>query len=144
MLKDKISKETILLDFDVKDKLDLFTKISKIAKDLGIVNDAEKLVEDFYEKEQTTETYLGTSCAIPHARSKRVLKNAVFFIRTNKAVNWSDDSAKYIFAILAKEEDVDTHIDMLMSISKKILVNKTIEVLTNAVNEEEILEVLTK
>lgn len=142
MLKDKLMKETIFLDLDVKDKLDLFTKIAEKAKELGIITDIQKIIEDFYEKEQTTETYLGTSCAIPHARSERVNKNVVFFIRANKAVKWGDDNAKYIFAILAKKEDVDIHIDMLMSISKKILENKTIEVLTNASKEEEILNIL--
>lgn len=142
MLKDKLTKETIFLDLDVKDKLDLFTKIAEKAKELEIVTDVQKIIEDFYEKEQTTETYLGTSCAIPHARSERVNKNAIFFVRTTKAVKWGEDSAKYIFAILAKNTDVDVHIDMLMSISKKILENKTIEVLTNALTKEEILEIL--
>lgn len=142
MLKDKISLETIYLDYDVKDKLDLFTKISKEAMKLGIVSDVERTVEDFYEKDQTTETYLGTNCAIPHARSKRVLKNTVFFIRTEKMLNWSEDKAKYIFAILAKEEDADTHIEMLMSISKVVLNKEIMKVLETAKTKEEILKVL--
>ena len=145
MVKDVLLKETVLLNADIKDKIDLFGKITKLAKELDIISDEQGVIEDFYEKEQNTETYLGTECAIPHARSSRILKDAIFFIRTNNPIKWSDeDNAKYIFAILAKEEDVDSHIEMLMNVSKKVLDSNVLNVIKKSNNSDEILEVLCK
>lgn len=145
MMKDVLLKETVLINADIKDKIDLFGKITKLAKELDIISDEQGVIEDFYEKEQNTETYLGIECAIPHARSSRILKNAIFFIRTNKPIKWSDeDNAKYIFAILAKEEDVDSHIEMLMNVSKKVLDSNVLNVIKESNNSDEILEVLCK
>lgn len=76
---------------------------------------------------------------------QKVLKTSVFFVRLNKAIRWSDEeNAKYIFLILAKDVDVDLHIDLLMAISKKILDNKSMEVFTASEDTNEILETLIK
>lgn len=145
MMKDVLLKETLLINVDIKDKIDLFGKTTKLAKELNIISDEQGVIEDFYEKEQNTETYLGTECAIPHARSSRILKNAIFFVKSKKSIKWSDeDNAKYIFAILAKEDDVDSHIEMLMNISKKVLDSNILDVIKNSDSKDEILEVLCK
>lgn len=145
MIKDVLFKETILINADIKDKIDLFSKITKLAKQLDIISDEQGVIEDFYAKEQNTETYLGTECAIPHARSSRILKNAIFFVKVKKPIRWSDEeSAKYIFAILAKNEDVDAHIDMLMNVSKKVLDSTVLDVIKHSEDVNEILEILCK
>lgn len=145
MLKDVLFDNTTLIDIDIKDKIDLFTKITKISKEKGYISDEQGVIEDFYAKEQNTETYLGTECAIPHARSSRILKNVIFFVRVKNTIKWSDeDNAKFIFAILAKEDDVDKHIDMLMAVSKKVLDLKVLDVLRKSNSREEILEILCK
>lgn len=145
MLKDIVTKETVFINIDAQDKIDLFSKIASYAKKLNLISDETGIIEDLYEREQTTETYLGTSCAVPHARSSKVLKTSVFFVRLNKAIRWSDEeNAKYIFLILAKDVDVDLHIDLLMSISKKILDNKSMEIFTASEDTNEILETLIK
>lgn len=145
MLKDIVTKETVFINIDAQDKIDLFSKIASYAKKLNLISDETGIIEDLYEREQTTETYLGTSCAVPHARSSKVLKTSVFFVRLNKAIRWSDEeNAKYIFLILAKDVDVDLHIDLLMAISKKILDNKSMEIFTASEDTNEILETLIK
>ncbi|WP_068268406.1 PTS sugar transporter subunit IIA [Caviibacter abscessus] len=145
MLKNIVTKETVFINIDAQDKIDLFSKIASYAKKLNLISDETGIIEDLYEREQTTETYLGTNCAVPHARSSKVLKTSVFFIRLNRDIRWSDEeNAKYIFLILAKDTDIDLHIDLLMAISKKILDNKSMEVFETSENADEILETLVK
>lgn len=145
MLKNVLLPETILLDVDAKDKIDLFNKITALAKELDIISDENKVIEEFYAKEQSSETYLGTDCAIPHARSNKVLKNTIFFVRVKKAIRWSDeDNAKFIFAILAKEADIDLHIDMLMAVSKKVLDNDFLNLIKVSNDKDEILNAFNK
>ena len=85
MLKNVLLPETILLDVDAKDKIDLFNKITALAKELDIISDENKVIEEFYAKEQSSETYLGTDCAIPHARSNKVLKKYNFLCSCKKS-----------------------------------------------------------
>ena len=145
MLKDIVTKETIFINTDAHDKIDLFNKIASYAKKQNLISDETGIIEDLFEREQTTETYLGTNCEAPQARSSKVLKTSVFFVRLNKAIRWSDEeNAKYIFLILAKDTDIDLHIDLLMAISKKILDNKAMEVFVASENVNEILETLVK
>lgn len=145
MLKGIISEKTIMLDLEVSDKIDLFHKIVEVAQNLGYISDAHGVIEDFYEKEQNTETYLGTKCAIPHARSSRILNNTIFYIRLKNEIKWADDEyVKYIFAVLAKENEVDKHIDMLMNVSKKILEPKVFEALKTEKDEKEIEKIMVE
>lgn len=74
-----------------------------------------------------------------------MLKNTIFFVRVKKAIRWSDeDNAKFIFAILAKEADVDLHIDMLMAVSKKVLDNDFLNLIKVSNDKDEILNAFNK
>ncbi|WP_067141679.1 PTS sugar transporter subunit IIA [Oceanivirga salmonicida] len=138
-------KEIVLLDLNAKDKLHLFEQISKKAKELGIANDAQGLILDFYEKERNAETYLGTDCAIPHVRSSRVNESCIFFVRLAKPIKWSDeDTAQIIFPIFAKEEDYDLHIDMLLNISKKVMNKDNLKIFRTTKKVDDIVTLINK
>ncbi len=139
-------KEIVLLDLNAKDKLHLFEQISKKAVELGIANDIQGLILDFYEKERNAETYLGTDCAIPHVRSSRVNESCIFFVRLAKPIKWSDDedTAQIIFPIFAKEEDFDLHIDMLLNISKKVMNKDNLKTFKNSKKVDEIVKLINK
>lgn len=138
-------KELVVLDIDVKDKLHLFEKISKLASSLQIVSSEAKLVEDFYQREKTFETYLDSECAIPHVRSENVLESCIFFFRLKNSIKWTDEEkVKEVFAILAKEDEADYHIDMLMNISKKVINKSNLEKLKKSSDIKEIVDIINK
>lgn len=138
-------KELIVLDIEVKDKLHLFEKISKLASSLNIITNEAKLIEEFYQREKSFETYLDSECAIPHVRSTNVLDSCIFFVRLKKAIKWTDDEkVKEIFAVLAKEDEADYHIDMLMNISKKVMNKEYLDKLKKTNSVKEIVDIINK
>ncbi len=139
-------KEMVILNISVKDKLHLFEKIADKAMELNIVKNRNNLIKDFYEKERNFETYLTTECAIPHVRSSNVFESCIFYIKLQKPIKWTEEEeeAKYIFAILAKENDADLHIEMLMNISKKVINSKMLSILKETNDVNEIVEIINK
>ncbi|VWL85579.1 PTS sugar transporter subunit IIA [Oceanivirga miroungae] len=138
-------EELIILDIDVKDKLHLFEKVSKKAYELKLVSNEAKLIEDFYDREKSFETYLDNECAVPHVRTENVLESCIFFIRLKKPIKWSDEAkAQEIFAILAKDDEADYHIDMLMNVSKKIMRKEYLDVLKKSKDVKKIVEIINK
>ncbi|VWL85259.1 PTS sugar transporter subunit IIA [Oceanivirga miroungae] len=139
--------DTIVLDLDVKDKIDIFKLVAKKAKELNIIEDEEKVIEEFIEKEKDTETYLGSKCAMPHIKTNIIGSSVIFYIRLKNEMLWSGkDSAKYIFLIISNREDVEKHLKLLRLISKIIMKNDILKIfkesddtlkISNTINEIE-------
>ncbi|MBS9784568.1 MAG: PTS sugar transporter subunit IIA [Oceanivirga sp.] len=143
MLNNFYAEDLVLLDIEVKEKKDLFEIISKKIKELGVTDDENGVVEDFMKKDKNTVTYLGNEYAIPHIRSSRINSNIILFIRMTNSISWSDDDrARYIFSIIIKEEDRNTHIEALKRISKKVLDKKSSDIFKNSKDKEEILSII--
>ncbi|WP_067139286.1 PTS sugar transporter subunit IIA [Oceanivirga salmonicida] len=138
-----LDDDLFLLDLEISNKQELFELVAKHAKKLNLIEDEEGLIQDLFEKEKYTATYLGNECSIPHVRSSKINKNTILFFRLSNGIEWSDkDTAKYIFVILAKKEDRNLHIDQLKSVSKKILDKKKFEIFKNSQDKKEILSIL--
>ncbi len=143
MLNNFSANDLLLLDIEINDKNELFEIIAKKTKELGITDDESGVIEDFVTKDKNTVTYLGNEYAIPHIRSSKIKNNVVLFIRSKNSIKWSDDDeARYIFSILIKKEDRNTHIEALKKISKKVLDKKSSDIFKNSKDKEEILSII--
>lgn len=139
--------ETIVLDLDASSKEDIFKLVAEKAKELGLIEDVEKIISKFIEKENDTETYLGSKCAMPHIKTSTINTNVIFYIRLKSEMLWSGkDSAQYIFLIISNKEEVDKHLKLLRLVSKVIMQKEILKVfkesnskniISNTLNEME-------
>ncbi|WP_422877836.1 fructose-specific PTS transporter subunit EIIC [Lactobacillus crispatus] len=84
----------MILDVTDENQEQVLRRIATKASELGYINSAEAVTQDFLEREKEFSTGFGNGVAIPHAKSDDVKEATVFFVRLTKGVDWNsmDDS----------------------------------------------------
>lgn len=103
-----IAAEAMRFDAAVATQDELFSFIGSTAFELGITNDARGLAEDLAAREDEMATGLMDEFAIPHAKTPRVMRPSVIYVRTERPVPWhmlTGDTARHFFALLVSPED---------------------------------------
>ncbi|WP_339022888.1 PTS fructose transporter subunit IIABC [Spiroplasma endosymbiont of Crioceris asparagi] len=139
---DIIKKDYIFLDLEIQNQQQLFEKVAEISFENNLIKNKENLINAFLEREKIDSTYLEDGFAIPHARDKSVLESAVFFIRTNKEIQWTDKEATKQFILLVIPEGNGEYLDILSGIATKLMDKEFKNKLKVSTNIEEILELL--
>jgi PTS system fructose-specific IIA component len=84
-MKQKINKiftpEHLIFNVECKNIKDAFHIIAKKAKSLGIVNDANELVNGFTKREKIASTNMQQSFAIPHTMSAHINFPAIIVVK---------------------------------------------------------------
>lgn len=130
------------LEFSTKDELLEFITNELIK--LERVEKPERILQKFHQKENEVTTFLGSNFAIPHLKSNKVLENTIVFIRLKTPLKWNEkgDKVKFIFAVLVKTRHDDLYIDILMSLSRKIINKNTLKILKTSENREEVINLV--
>jgi len=81
-----IVPEQVIFDTDASSQKEVFSKIADLAKQLNFIHKEKKLIKAFKKREKESTTGFGDGFAIPHARTKDILKPGVFFVRLNQGV----------------------------------------------------------
>ncbi|MGM0216002.1 PTS sugar transporter subunit IIA [Enterococcus sp. AZ109] len=125
------TEEHVLLNVDAQNQTELFVILADYAKELGIVEDTEKVRTAFTEREQQFSTGLQAGFAIPHAKSTYVLAPTVIYVRLKQPISWEtfDDSLVVnVFALLVPMEDAGTlHLEMLSRLATALMEDSFIE-----------------
>lgn len=120
-----LEEKNILLDVKAEDKDELLKLIANQAKVLQISDNVEGLLVDLKKRESEFPTGVQDGFAIPHARSKHVLKPSILYITTQKALEWGsmdDKKIQYIFALLVPvKNDGNVHLMMLSKLATCLL-----------------------
>ena len=125
-----MDRKNVIINLDLKNQDDVLDYLSKKACELDIAIDAEKVMS----------TALIEPLAIPHSKSKNVLKNTIIFLRLNDFIDWSDSKVNIIIGIFSKEEGGE-HINTLANLSRKLIDKEFLKFLQTA-SEDEIYEKL--
>lgn len=125
------TEEHILLDVSAGSQEELFMSLANYAKELGVVEETEKVSDAFMEREQQFSTGLQEGFAIPHAKSAYVLAPTVLYARLKHSVPWEtfDDSpVQHVFALLVPLEEAGTlHLEMLSRLATALMEETFIE-----------------
>lgn len=127
------------------------TAIADLAQRLvatGNITDLEQFKADIYSREAESTTGIGMGIAIPHAKSKTVIKPALAFGRAKTGLDWQsldDELAKLVFMIAVPENNKDDiHLKILQRLSRKLMDNNFREALLNAKSKNEVKELLNE
>jgi mannitol/fructose-specific phosphotransferase system IIA component (Ntr-type) len=84
---DIFNQKHVLFDIDVKNQMNAFKKIAKLAKQLKVIDDEQNLIDGFVRREKVSTTGMKDSFAIPHAMSANIKKPAIIAARFKKGVD---------------------------------------------------------
>lgn len=143
----KFSEKNILLNCEVKNKIEILKLLSNYAKSIDITDDSQQLFFDFMEREKEGMTGFQNTFAIPHAKSLAIKKPTVIYARNNTIINdwetFDNVGVKHIFALLVpKNEQGTVHIEMLSKLATALMEEEFIEKLIKSDNEKEIAMII--
>jgi PTS, EIIA len=133
-----MDRKNVITNLDLKNQDDVLDYLSKKACELDIAIDAESIKTDLINREKVMSTALIEPLAVPHSKSKNVLKNTIIFLRLNDLIDWSDSKVNIIIGIFSKEEGGE-HINTLANLSRKLIDKEFLKFLQTA-SEDEIYE----
>lgn len=138
----KFDKENILLNVNVKDKKDLFVYIASYAKKKQIIDDEQKLIKAFINRELEVSTGLQDSFAIPHAKSNCIMEPTVLYLKLLHPIEWEtfdNEPVQNIFALLVPIKYEGTlHLEMISRIATSLLDDEFIMMVKNSSNIDEL------
>ncbi|MGT2908137.1 PTS sugar transporter subunit IIA [Streptococcus dentiloxodontae] len=138
----EFTKNNILLDVNVKDKIELFHYIAQHVKDKGIIDGESELVEAFLEREKEVSTGLQDSFAIPHAKADFIKKPTILFLKLTHPIEWEtfdDQPVSNVFALMVPSEYKGTlHLEMISKVATSLLEEEFINSVKNSSDKDEL------
>lgn len=120
-----LNEDYIFLDVDAKSKEDVLHFICKKAKEFHITDQEDDLYMDFMNREAEFPTGLQDGFAIPHARTERVQKIAIMYLRTTQGIEWGtldDQKVNYMFALMVPANyEGNIHLQMISTLATCLL-----------------------
>ncbi|MBN1327318.1 MAG: PTS sugar transporter subunit IIA [Candidatus Cloacimonetes bacterium] len=136
------------IDFMADNKYEAIAEMSKKAKELKIVKDQRWLYQVVVAREELVSTAIGKGVALLHPRHfhpSKVKAPTIIFGRSKKEIEFDamDNKPVRIYFLLLLHDDMQ-HLFSISYISKLLMNEENIKLLTNAKSGEEISEILTK
>ena len=120
-MKDVLKESCVIADLKGTSKKEILSELAQSFVDAGLIDDVDAAVEVIFEREKLGSTGIGEGIAIPHGKMKGIDKILCAFGRSRKGVDFDSVDGKPVhifFLLLAPEESVGLHIQMLSRISR--------------------------
>ncbi len=144
----EFSKDNVLLNVNVKDKIELFQYIAQYAREKSIIENELDLVKAFLEREAEVSTGLQDSFAIPHAKSDVIKVPTVVFLKLSNPIDWETFDEKpvsNVFALLVPSKYEGTlHLQMISRIATALLEEDFVNAVKNASDSDALNTQITK
>lgn len=146
MMKEILNEQLIKLELTATDKASVFQELADVLASAGNVSDTEQFVRDLWEREETGNTGFEGGIALPHAKSSAVTSPAIAVGISRTGVDYGAEDgepSEIFFMIASPEQASDFHIEVLASLSSKIIEPSFIKNLKAASTPREALELIT-
>lgn len=148
MVKDLINKNLIVLDSQLKTKDEALNFMIDLFYKNGVITSKELFAKDVFARESLGTTGVGMGIAIPHGKSKAVVKESFSIIRLSQPIEWQSlDGQPVIMVIMlaVPEENADTnHLKILSKLAYFLMDDEFREKLLRIKNKDEILKLIEK
>ena len=143
---DVLTKETIdLTPPSFKDKDELFQHVAKMMKQAGRIKSEEVYLESLYKREESGTTYMGNGIALPHGISDTVIQASAAICRCEPFKYQSNEDCEPVHLVVAlavpRAAESKDYIRMLSNLSRLLLKERFLNVLTTSDSGEEIIKV---
>lgn len=120
-----IVKETILLNSEGSTKDAVIRELVDLLHLAGRIDDADRVEEAVWQREDTYSTGVGFGVAIPHCKSSSVITNSIALAKLRTPIEWKsldDRPVELVILIVIKGDKAgDEHLRMIASLSRKLM-----------------------
>lgn len=144
-ITDLLSKESILLNVDVKDKDACLVKLVDLMDASGKISDKKLYLDAVYAREEEGTTGVGNGIAIPHGRCSGVKEPGLAAVTIDGGVEYNALDSKPVdlaFLIAAPEGSGTVHLEILSKLATMLMDENFVGNLKKAKTVEEFLKVI--
>ncbi len=145
-IKDFLDFKSIEINLEVKDKLDLISKMLDLASLTGKVLNKDEALKEILNREAVLSTGVGKGVAIPHAKTKNVKESVASFAVLKEPIDFDaldGQPVKIVCLLLSLESNVGNHLKLLSKISRLVNNDNIRNELLNTKDKNEILTILS-
>lgn len=146
-INDLLRKDLMILDLEATEKEAVVDEMIAQLDAKGVVEDASVFKEGIMNREAQTSTGLGDGIAMPHSKNPAVKEPAVLFAKSTKGVDYAaldGQPVELFFMIAAPEGGNDLHLEVLASLSRKLIDPDVIQQLKAAESPEDVQAVFAE
>lgn len=144
-ITDLLSKESVLLNIDVKDKDACLVKLVDLMDASGKISDKKLYLDAVQEREKEGTTGVGNGIAIPHGRCSGVKEPGLAAMTINGGVEYNALDSKPVdlaFLIAAPEGSGSMHLEILSKLATMLMDENFVADLKKAKTVEEFLKII--
>lgn len=144
-ITDLLSKESVLLNIDVKDKDACLVKLVDLMDASGKISDKKLYLDAVHEREKEGTTGVGNGIAIPHGRCSGVKEPGLAAMTIPNGVEYKALDSKPVdlaFLIAAPEGSGSVHLEILSKLATMLMDENFVADLKKAKTVEEFLKVI--
>ena len=120
-----ILEDTIEFDVELSEQKQVLSYITEILEKTGRIDDKEKVLASYIEREEEGTTGIGFGLAIPHCKSDSVKEPTIVYMTLKDLVEWEaldGEPIKYIIALAIPKKDEGTlHLEILSSLASNLM-----------------------
>ncbi|MFV0375407.1 PTS fructose transporter subunit IIABC [Microbacterium sp.] len=144
-MADIITPALVSIDADLgDDKRAVIDALATRVAAEGRADDAVRLANDAWDREQKDETGLPGGIAIPHAKSPAVTRASLAFARLKPAVDFGapDGPAELVFLIAAPDTAAEEHLAVLSKLARSLMQDEFTTALRAAATAEDVVAIV--
>jgi fructose-specific phosphotransferase system IIA component len=144
-ISEYLKPEAIIMEIKAKEKIAAINEIVAYMVESKMVSDRKEFIKALAKRENLESTGIGNGIAIPHARTNAVGDLVLAFARSPQGIDFSSIDGKpshIIFLIASPENQKSEYIMALAKLSRLLRKHPVREMLRNAKDPEEILEIV--
>ena len=140
-INDVLRKDLMIMDLEATSKEAVIDEMIQRLAEKDIISDVETFKTGIMDRESQTSTGLGNGIAMPHSKNKAVKEPAVLFAKSSKGVEYEaldNQPVELFFMIAAPEGGNDLHLQVLASLSRKLVDESVVSNLKQVRTPEEV------
>jgi PTS system fructose-specific IIC component len=146
-ISEYLKSEAIIMEIKAREKIAAINELVAHMVNQKLVGDGEAFIKALAKRENLESTGIGDGIAIPHARTNAVKDLTLAFARSPKGIDFSSVDGKpshIIFLIASPENKKSEYILALAKLSRLLRKHPVRELLRNAKEPEEIMDIIKK
>lgn len=139
---DVLSKDTIQIGMQVKDKQDLLEKITDLAMKSGKIINRSFVLKSILDREKIMSTGIGKNICLPHAKTDFIEAPVAALATLSTPIDFHSldgEPVNICFLLLGRENNVGMHLRLLSKISRFLNNDEFREKILNSKTPEEIM-----
>ncbi|WP_243110012.1 fructose-specific PTS transporter subunit EIIC [Clostridium sp. E02] len=140
-------EEIVCLSLKKTQKEEVIDEMIQMLYTDGVINDRAAFKKDILERESISSTAFGGGIAIPHAKSKSVIRSGVAVGLSKRGIVFDSvdrEPVSAVFMIAASEKEEEIHLKLLSELSQKLMEPALYERLKKCTSKKEVVKLLSQ